>query len=452
MIFTDNSRQADEGDCPRKRYHKYHSVTGFGIDRMALNLPTATGIHIHEPVQKVMEFLLMGKKKTLNLADKTTRAHVRLAIKQSLASYAAEIEAAGSFRDNSADPEDTKFFLVEQSNLVEGFTWAWLKVMLPTVLSEFEIIAVEKEESLVLGCGTSPGTCGKGEKYGWEDHAEDCQAVVHQARPDMILRRKSDGVLTNHDLKTHKYVGDAEIQKYKISAQLNMGSLAAERRLKEPVPYSYIHAFEKGARKKAYTPETRDFSGRRQQQSHFCHVGWLPASPPTRREDKFDVETKWYQRTPVWEMKGLVGKPPEMSNVEWLVEKLPLPDLQKRMYLIGPYERQPHMLKDRVIDIEHNEKRWQARLWDLFEDVEAGMDYETALAKNVPATWNCLKYGSDYPCAFFDLCSKNGVDPANPLASGLYTLRTPHHVGELLQLRSSGVEQPKDTVAVVRED
>lgn len=451
MQFTDNSRQSDEAVCPRKRYWHYHAVNGYGIDRRAVNLPAATGIHIHEPADKVMQLLVFGKTKKIDLANKTTRGQIRLAIQQSLARYRAEVKAAEAFRDNSPLAEDVDFFLTEQCSLVEGFTWAWCRVMLPKIEAEFEVVCSETEESYVLGC-----TCGKGEKFGWEDHAVECESVVQQSRPDIVMRRKFDGALGLHDLKTHRYVGDSEILKYKSSVQMAVGTIGVERRLGEPVTHYYVHAFEKGARKKSYTPETKGFDGRKQQQSDFCYVGWTPPSPPTRREDRFETDgqkAKWYQRTPVWELKLQGRKPAEMSNVEFLVDKLPIEALQKHLFLIGPYDRQGYLLKDHLTAIEHNERRWLQKQWDIYDEVQKGTSFETALAMHVPATWECFKYGSEYPCQFYDICHQNGVSASDPLKSGLYVLRVPHHPAEMEQMKA--VLDPKllpDEKAVVERE
>ena len=443
LIFTDRSRQ-ETGlqQCLGARYWQYHSVTGYGIVRKEQNLPAHTGIFAHLALAGIFKLLLDGKVQEVDLYDPTTRKQIRVFIKEAQDQYKAEVEAVGFLNEPFSEIERV---MAEQCNLIEGMVWGFLRTWLNTILSEYEIVAVEFEESYVIGCTCGVGT-GRGEIA--EHRAQDCNGVVQQGKPDITMRRRVDGKLGVHDFKTSKYFSDYEVARYQSSMQMATSTVTVERRLGEEVSHYVIWMLLKGDRKRGYNKQTREFDQPKQQQSRFCYVGWKPSNPPLRQTDEVSLEQKWYLCEPVWEIPW-EGKPEEMSGVEWLVmEKMTSEEVQKQFVRIGPYDRQGWLIQGYLRQVARDERRWVEIQWRIYEDVEEGATILEALDDHVPRSWNCNKFGSR--CPYWELCT-DPVAAQDPLRTGLYIQRVPHHDPELEAMQAAGVELPKEGRAVIEE-
>lgn len=431
MIYTERSRQEDDLQyCPRRRYWKYH-YAGFGIVRKEVALERDTGIYVHEVIKKVLRVIQLGKAITgdtqrfLASIPDNFRRQIRGFIKDSLAQYQTETRAAG-FQNIPA--QEVERLIQEQSTLIEGLCWAFVKVKLPTLLAQFDIVAIEEEEAIILDCTCGESQIGPTRELHDRHAAAGCQGIYHASRPDVVLRRREDGQLGNHDWKSGKYFNDWEVNRYRDSVQIAMGTVGAERRLGEPVTHYYIHFLLKGERKKSYIPAIKKFEGPKTQLSHLCYT--TIGEPPLT--DFFDTSTKWYLKVPVWELSDIAGKPDDWSNVEYLVEMLRVSVLTDMFGVVGPYDRQQHLIESYKRQLPPYERAWLRRVWAVYKRAQQGGEpMDKVLDEEVPASWHCFKYGADHVCEFYDLCHKNGVSADDPLASGLFVLRTPHHEDEL---------------------
>ncbi len=438
MIFTDRSRQETGLQvCLRRRYWEYHSVNGFGIRPKQRSIPLATGIHIHLGLALILKAIMLGGQEKLpSLKDPIVREQMRAAIEAAIGAYHADVEAVGFLNEPR---EELQRVVDEQAALIEGAVWGWIRTSLLMFLQQFLILAVEQEESIVVGC-----SCGIGDRKGeWEHHyAKGCEGVCQQAKPDIVCEDRNSREVGIHDFKSMKYINDYEVERYKNSVQMAVGTLTVERRLGRPVTHYYVWAILKGDRKAEYNPVTRAFDRPKIQLSGYCYVGWTPANPPLKPET-FDWEAKWYKRLPTWTLP-LETKPEEMRQIEYLVmELMPIETLQKQFTKIGPYAKQ-HFLMGYLRQVKYDEERWVEVQWRIYEDVEAGATIEEALDRWVPASWNCRKFGD--LCPFWAICAGEGATAKDPLRSDLYTLRVPHHEPEMIAAVSAGVEFPENAV------
>ncbi len=433
LIYTDRSRQElGLQVCERARYWRYHSVNGYGIDHVKEKIHLLTGIAVHE----ILAFILTVVKTfsptqaeslvpSLQDVRSVSRGHIRNYVQEVIRRYEQDVRANGFY--GIEDELTQELMLKEQLYTIAGLVWGWVKVMLPVVLRDFEIVEVEREEGLVLGC-----TCGKG-KADWTEHkAEACFGVLQQSRPDIVLRHRASGALGIHDFKTAKRYDPRSVDRYRDSPQMAVGTAGVERRLGQPITHYYVHFLVKGEARGGYVKATKDFSGPMQLQNSFCYVDYTPPQPPMVKEQIGTVGT-WYTKTPVWLIDfAATGKPEGISNVEWLVERLPLPELAKLFVLQGPYERQGFMITSYLRQVEHDEQRWSAKLWAVYEGQKAGRPIEECLDENIPASWDCYAYNER--CVYYRICTKDEVFAAEPMASGFFRLRVPHHEAEKLQM------------------
>lgn len=449
MWKTDRSRFITGlADCNFKRYANYHAF-GYGFTKQAQSMPLAGGIYVHE----CLALILIHCQLTLSLGqvvDSRTeqfKGVVRGIINKQIASYKALVAARGYLDVEGQD--EVQFLINEQSALIEGLVWGWVRSQLDTILRDFEIISVENEEELVVGC-----SCDKA-GFPADEHREECRGIVQMSRPDIILRRKADGKLGNHDFKTAAYVNDSYINEFRSSVQMAVGSLGAEARLGEPVDHYYIHALHKGIRKSEYDSDVRDYRGPRRQHSVFCYLYVREGNPPLQERD-FQPQWKWtddqgkghtlgraYQKTPIWLVDFRdSGKPEHVSNVEWWVYAMPEGILHEQFLLIGPYERQEVQIPEYLQEMWHEEWRWVERLTILAKvQEEYGWEstiFQGELRAQIARSWQCHKYKT--PCPYIPICFKHpGWE--NPFQLG-YVPRRPHHAGEIVEMESRGIPVP----------
>ena len=436
LIHTDRTRQESAlQECPRASYYEFYGgPTGFGFQRNGARLYAETGIAYHEIVAKILQSVqlsgLTPGKINLGLASKA-RVQIRKFIAPVLQAYRNLVAKEGwgeaESLEESTDAQENWF--EEQCCLVEGMVWGFVRVVLPKFLQEFHLISVEREEGVVLGC-----TCElAGEKStNYVAHeALDCNGVWQASRPDITMQRLDDLQLGVHDWKTMKYINDYEVNKYKNSTQMAVGTVGVEKRLGVPVTHYYIHAIQRGDRRPGYVPKEGGgkgtFTGPKQQQSDFCYVTFRASNPPVIKHESVTTEGKWYQKQAVWKIE-FEEKPEGISNVEWVVEQLPLEELSANYFRIGPYERQTFMIKSHLTQVLHETVRNNQRLHSIYEKVQAGKPLREALDEEVPCSWNCRKWG--YDCTYLPICD-GSIQVENVMASGEYQARVPHHLYEL---------------------
>ena len=182
-------------NCRRERFLRYHWGKR-GLQSKSLSLPLINGALIH----KALERILRG-------------ADLDYVIASEIASYRGLITA-----HDISDEEVSEHMRGEQEALLEGLLRAWVKVRLPKVKAEYDIVWIEPE---IL----------------WEMAPEDGDhpAVVDMVRPDLLLRRRDDGTLFYQEWKSTSS-GDAEwATQWEHNSQVLANCLALEEVLGERV-------------------------------------------------------------------------------------------------------------------------------------------------------------------------------------------------------------------------
>jgi len=407
--YSDRSRTQDCWRCKRLRYLKYHAITGYGIDSKGVSLPLTTGIHVHRPLALILEECMDGKI--------PSTARVREIIGYALADYQAEVTERGFLDAESSDAART---IAEQSCLIEGLVWGYVRAILPTVLKEFEIIAVEKEYLLKLADG-----------------------IILQSRPDFVARRRRDGVLGIHDFKTARYISDDEVASYNHNVQMSLGTAAVEATEGERVSHFYIHALIKGIRrpfKKGGIDTPYEA-----QHSSLVYAKLTPAMPPHKREPSWALTGYWADKQALWSLpEGFwPTKPAEISVSEhWVTHVLPIAELQEQFKLMGPYDRPDHLIAASLREIEYEERRWIDDLFELHAEPRPFGDpsFQSDLSRLFPRSWDCDSYYGG-PCPMKHICFAQ-VGWEEPLLTGRYQVRIPHHEQELQQAAARGVPLP----------
>jgi hypothetical protein len=424
--LTDRSRyETGTGRCPRQRYLGYHAgPTGYGYVKRGESLPLATGIYTHVGCEELCKVLRDHDRLP---TDEDVRAAVALALGQ----YEKKITDRG-FRGLLAS-ESSDFILREQQSLVEGMVWAFRLLILPWLHHEFRLISVEKEED--------PYPLGDG-------------SIGLMQRLDVLGERRMTGALAYLDIKTTGRSSDQFAEEWEIKPQLALNTLGCLERYGKEVTELYVIGLNKGYRKKGTDDVTR-------QESPYCYGYRRPANPPLATEEWLPSyewidaqgQTKRagrdYKKAPTFEYP--------FGGVEGWVKQLPESVLKKQVFLIGPLIRQNLQVEALARQIAGEEQKWQQTLWQLYEKQqeilaygEAGMGTGTPvnvqahpaflaeLDRLVPCSWNCRPFGAKHQCEFVHLCMQQ-AGWEDPIGSGLYAPRLPHHAPEKLQMSERGL-------------
>lgn len=448
--YVDRSRYDDGvGRCAMLRYLTYHSGPyGYGMKKKALAVPLVTGTYTHLALAGVMENLMLAQQAGTKVGDpnsESARAVWRKLIAKAIDKYKAEVKARGYL--DVDNPQDNLWIMEEQCMLVEGLAWCFIRGKLPEIIENYTVLAVEQEEEFVVRCG-----CGRSDLSlkveAHTDHLDDPNIVtiVQMSKPDIILRRELDGRVGNHDFKTEYNVSDNTVESYRDSVQMAVGTVGAEQRLGVKIDHYVIHALIKGGRgvfSKKGAPQTLD-SHLKKQYSPLCYAKVFAPNAPFNNDTTWDYKGFWFDKQPLWQVE-FSQKPLGMSNSEFWVYEMPKEMLFEQFVEIGPFERPTHMITQALDHIAGEEMRWIKNLNDLYVVEEAnGWEsdiFQRTLNATIPRSYHCYHYNSR--CPMYQVCFK-GAGWQDPIGSGYYVHRRPHHEPEIVQMQSRGIPVPEE--------
>lgn len=401
IVPFDRSRIQEGQRCQRFRWWKYH-YRGRGIEA-ARQIPPPwyfwSGSAIHEGI----EAILRG-------------APVLAAANAAVASYRAKVTPLLATVEDPEAQQRMAADAEEQFDLVLALVYGWGLVRLPTYLAAYEPIDIEREELL--------------------DHPYDDYLLRQMSRTDILSRRRSDGRLVIHNLKSVSRADKQWRDQFQYDQLTLMEYLAVDARVGEEVQGVVIEGLVKGSRK-----EWPEGSGQWRHTSPLIQ-GWVQeAAPPmTGRE--------WFSRYawtcdaphPTGRGKSCPGGKEHRRQGTHKVSAREYPGGVTSWvdYLIGSDRA---LVEDQFLSLEPiNRSDWDIARWKrmvlpnevaAFEKAEeitrlVSIDADTAallLDAYFPmetAGGNCLRPSQ---CEYFDICwgSKSPDDPE------FYRPRSPNH-------------------------
>lgn len=451
LWLTDRTRYTTgTGRCRRQRYLTNHfGPTGYGMVRKAESLPLATGIYTHQ----ALEILYRHLQETDTFPDVPL---VRHACQTACAAYEARIAERG-FR-GLLQSEKTDAVVVEQQALLTGLIWAMCRTVLPWIHQTFRLLEVESESLYILDC-----TCGLGSAVvdGAAHDARGCHGIALQLRQDALGARRDDGRLAYLESKTTGWAGDTWASGWETRPQLPLGTLGIKERYGHPVEECYIIGLYKGARKGAEDAWGQEIV---RQDSVFAYGYCRPTNPPLAPDDWVPSyewidemtgeqrrKSRAHVKRGVWELEGsdwpiwLASKQadPSLQPSEFWATWLPLETVKKSIFVVGPMLPSAFQVERLQRQIVGEERSWQQALWALYELQQQGYGWATEvfqakLDELVPASWDCQRFGRKYGCEFIPVCF-GYPEWEDPLATGKWVPRVPHHEAELAQAVGRGL-------------
>lgn len=439
--LTDSSRISAGHRCRMSRYLGYSAGPhGTGLTRRSMSTPLVTGVAVHAALQTILEECQRNGSKEIPSDE-----FIQLATSVQVEKYKAQVKARGldvavgadHAQGSGGDRGDSEAAnrVREQTTLLAALVFGYCRITLPVLLEEFEILKVEQEEDLDLGSRT-----------------------LLMSRRDLLLRDRTTGEAVMWDFKSSSTINDSYVEQWKSSPQMMVGARAASYLLGEPVKRFYIDVLMKGSMKPDYNEATGAYDGPRRQQSFLVWPYFKPGSPPL-------VPDEWQ---PFWKYacgdaancsKNRSGQPHnhtlgkgwerKLHPDPWKwVQSLRKGDLATAYQILGPYPIDDYKIDQYLRGQEQDEEDWIRRVGaanaaeDTYSSVaQAGwetQEFQEELDRLFPRSYQCENvYGA--PCQFKALCFKTDPGWRDPIGSGLYIPRAPHHAQEEAAFKALGV-------------
>lgn len=444
--FTSRSAIESYHTCPRLRWNQYH-LLGKGVVGKALSVPLVTGGSVHRGVEHLANRVRIGQAPDLDTA-------VGLAVEE----YEKECQDAGFSGRGLQTDQQQWFTFNEQKALVEGLIRAWGLIELPNIVQRYKIVAVEREILPV----------------------RLVENVYLQAKVDMELQELATSDYYNYSLKTCNMWGERSEQSYKSDLQgvtetwsIEQESIEKVRQWKQLIlGFERLSSIEQGRDAKlnavlAYlqknAPDTRRLMGVRfcflvkgirkkpdyyANNSNAPHITYSPLIRGYRyiTPSGTSYAHSWFYPNPDNKSgRSILGKGWEPFNVweseisikDWvnaLYQNLIQPEcgnvLQQNVITPPEYFRDDAEVAEAIRQVQAQEGYIAERLTLLDDAAKDSPDiFNEILGSTFPHRRKLCWFMYGEPCPYIPLCWKPEV-AADPLGSGLYQIRVPHHLPE----------------------
>lgn len=398
-IYVDRSRYLDGQNCQRLRALAYETSNGEGQPKGWVPAKRRHYYEVGSTLHNALENVAQG-------ADPVVEG-------ERIWAFTENPDALDWGSGESSLPPDLK--AREAATWIEAAMWVWVLERLPYFKKEFEVVAVEQELQMPLGelacscwdeevgnvrrlcplCGGQSGDTGN-------RHA-GYRPVIWLSRPDMILRRKSDGSLFVLDFKSSGFKEDASSidltlqHKVLVYAQI----AAVEHAYGEPVTGYLYEGFYKGQNR-----EDKRLGFKRR----YSPLAWAYCSPGDGLS-RASVDAENWRLGTARLLKDLPGWTIKDYVAECLTPEQRQAQLMYSAESIGANPAQVERWKAQVL---YEEAKWQA--WHA---AGAALD---VIPQNDD---HCMRYRGE-PCSYLSACWDEAVR-VDPVGSGKYTAREPNH-------------------------
>jgi hypothetical protein len=209
MIIIDRSRLEAAMECPRKYYwHYLHG--GSGIERKSVSVPLLTGSLIHSPLAAVLLRYRQGLDLELqHIVDDAKQEYVKVVSDRGLL---LDYFDGSDAQLGQVESSPIAWQVNEQIALLEALVKGWVRVRLPRLLEEYEIIDVEQEQAITLG-----------------------RDIVMLTRRDALLRRRQTGEYFVLNFKTTSNPDQTWREQWRYDQQTISEFVAADASVRDKV-------------------------------------------------------------------------------------------------------------------------------------------------------------------------------------------------------------------------
>lgn len=380
MIVVQRTAIEDWQKCRRKRWWSYE-WGGTGLAPVRKSSDLYIGIAVHE-----------------GLAALFGEDGVSTAVEKSLITFNLDCSEAGIVGIDGSEQD-----MDEARALIEALVRGWAAIKLPEWLRDYDILEVEREESMQL--------------------APD---MTFLTRTDAIVQRKGDGTKFLVNFKTARECDMRWREQWKYDTQPLSEVLPVEARLGEKLGGVIIEGLVKGGKEQFWS--TKAGQERRTYSSPLIWP-WVRRGEPPMSRDEYKGAYEWvdadgknrrlgkgWDRVPIWKEPGGVKR-----WVEWLLAN-------DRALVEQQFVTLPAILRS-----EWEIEEWKATTVNDERDIHNAAlriddEYPLQLATAFPRETSHANCTFPTKCPMFELCW--GTAGQDPIGSGLFTPRQPNHPAE----------------------
>ena len=302
----------------------------------------------------------------------------RLLKGEDLASFLPEVLRPLGQLPLPVDVMDPTDFVCEQQALVTGLLAGFTARILPRLLTEYEPVRFEKEV--------------------YYTHPAD-PTLVFVCRPDVIMRHRATGSYTYVEWKT---VATGSLQwtlSWSRAVQLHAGAVAATQLYQLPVTHCLVIGCEKG-----------------RFQDGWQHSPWCYHWRHKKTGDLSPFYRAGWERTPNWHVPGYspldLISPEDLDGLYPMTQPIAVDETLVRAFFTGQAVRQSEIAHALTWMAEARVHNHQRRIDETMAAV-----FPQHFSKCLPSFGRSCEFER---CCFTQI-------GADPMASGLYAWRTPHH-------------------------
>lgn len=462
MIFTSRSMVESYHDCPRLRYNNSF-LLGKGLVRKSKSVPLVTGSAVHRGVEHLANRLRIGEVPDVDTA-------VGLAVEQ----YVKDVEGVGFSGKQIKTDKQQWFTFCEQKALTEALIRAWYICELPRIQERYKVLAVERDiepieiapgvmwqakcdiELLELATGDyinySLKTCSQWTEKMEESYKNDLQGVTE------IWSIEEDQRLANKHIDDAVASVKAYADKLKFAPKqlADIAAYLAKKKVDKKISGIRFCFLVKGrwmvppifkddpeAVKITYSPLIRGYKFIGPNGIAYAHSWNYPN--PENKSGSSKLGAGW-EPFNVWEQMGIK---------EWIAM---LPTIQKdcgdviKQHVVTPPDvmRYEEEMREAILEIVEQEARIHQTLQYLevpspcaanscltsspsggltSQQQSFGCTKESTMANVFPHNRKHCYFHFGARCEYFELCWQPEV-AGDPIGSGLYEIRSPHHDSE----------------------
>ena len=441
LFYTSRSAIECFQDCPRYRFNQYY-LEGKGVVPIQKSVPLVTGSAVHRGVEHMLNRVRIGEP-----------VGVDIAVGEAVRQYRNDVEAVGFSDKNIKTDKQNEFTYYEQMALVEGLVRVWAIVELPRIQERYKVLAVERDiEPIEIATGVwfQAKVDGEFQELSSNDYHNYSLKTMKQwdERSENSYKSDLQGITeiwaVEQDSARGDRIIDEVVKKMLELDQLAMGRVTLKvveqttgfflkKKLGKKVSAVRFCILIKGARYKSpynedpelmitHSPLVRGYKLVTPTSVEYAHSFKYPN--PNNKSGWGNLGKGW-EPFNVWEQMG-VGKWIEMiqsGEIQPEVGDI----LQKQVITPTEYFRSEGEIEEAIKEIEFQESRIKWAIAGInSKGVESHPEY---LEMHFPHIRKHCEFHFGQACEYKSLCWQPEVRQ-DPLGSGLYQIRTPHHEAE----------------------
>lgn len=439
-FYTSRSRIETFQECPRRGYINF-LWDGRGIVKKGASVYLSTGTYVHLGLEHIFRAVKDGLEILEGLVD--------TAVFKATSSYRYEISNRGFDLEEGEDRANERYVVDEQCALVEGFIRAFCVQVLPDLLARYRVVDVEREEIYKEGNLIIQGRIDVvleeietsdifivsfKTAAGWDRRQEKANEHDNQGLSETFLLEQRLS-LANDGIRSLAEVLDTRL------VQLDQKVVGATKKYLE-----YISKFAKNDKVmgvlmiyflKGKRSETSKGSGKWEQHNPLIRayrklVGVDYEYSPSLYYEKAENKSGWgrlgkgWDSFSVWEEEGGVKEwvrklaSDEVQGGRRILEdqfKIPSAYSRKQDHLDSWY-RQTRAIENGILENTNEMKT----------DLRGRGELKELLDYYFPQRRKACHFPND--CSYVDVCYTDEIF-VDPIGSGKYVYRTPHHEAEL---------------------